>query len=266
MAEDIIPVPVPTPPIPVPKPQYITGALVRDCVIMFLVVVTMFRGCQPTPTPSPGPAPIPAPLIALPESVSGPVGRAIPIDAVTTGAVVQWWTQDSADLVIRHSGDTKSAVFIAPLPGKYTVLAWTTVKGVSTPPAVCTVVVGAPVPPGPIPPGPDPSPPTPAPIRVLMLYESADKLTTVQQAILFSTDIRAYLDSHCLKEGTQPAWRVWDKSVDAKGESVEWQAVLAKSHPVMPCILIGNGKDGFEGPLPTDKAAAMELLRKWGGK
>lgn len=151
------------------------------------------------------------------------------------------------------------------MPGVYTVLAYTTVKGVATPPAICTVTVGVPVPPvppGPVPPGPVP---VPAPLRVLILYETKDTLTAEQQATLFGADVRAYLDAHCLKDGKQPAWRVWDKDVDAKNDAPEFQAALSKPHPSLPWIVIGNGTAGFEGPLPATKAEVLTLLKKWGG-
>jgi hypothetical protein len=128
-----------------------------------------------------------------------------------------------------------------------------------------------PVPP-PGPPGP-PAPPAPVPadkLRVLIVGESADmsKLPRAQQVMLNAGAVRSYLNSHCDKEANGwPAWRIWDKDADASNESKVWQDTFAraKGKPT-PWVIISNGKEMFEGPLPTTTVEDwMALLKKYGG-
>lgn len=131
-----------------------------------------------------------------------------------------------------------------------------------------------PVPPGPTPPNPPTPPLPPAPIpadgfRVLMVYESSElgKMPSEQEVVLTSQTIRQYLNSRCPSgpDGKTKEWRIYDKDTDASGESKVWQDALKRSHPTLPWIVISDGKNGFEGPLPKDVNATLDLLKKFGG-
>jgi hypothetical protein len=144
------------------------------------------------------------------------------------------------------------------------------------------VVVGTPgptppgpTPPGPTPPGPTPPGPTPSPIaaeglHVLMLYESADLSTMPKEQLnaMRSAETMDYLNKTCPKEGSPaaPAWRIWDKDLNASNEDQVWKNALGRAHPTMPWIVLGSKeKGGFEGPLPKTQADLTALLKKYGG-
>lgn len=140
--------------------------------------------------------------------------------------------------------------------------------------AEVTVTIG--VGPGP---GPDPDPgpkPSPAPIpavglHVLIVYESADlgKMSAAQQAILYAQSIREYLNTKCPAgpDGKTKEWRIWDKDVATDGESKLWQEAMKRPRSATPWIIVSNldKGGGFEGPLPTNVADALTLLKKFGG-
>lgn len=129
-----------------------------------------------------------------------------------------------------------------------------------------------PVPPNP-PDPPKPDPPTPAPIpvagfRVLFVEESQDrgKLTSGQFSTLFGKATRSWLDANCVKEGSQPGYRIYDKDQTAVGELKHWQDALTRPRQSIPWVIISNGVTGFEGPLPATEQGAMDLFKKYAGK
>lgn len=141
------------------------------------------------------------------------------------------------------------------------------------------VLVGEPKP---EPPKPDPQPPGPQPMpsegfRVLVLRETKDlsNLPPEQVSIFSSSEVRMYLNSKCIKENGQPAYRMWDKDVDASREAETWKIALNgvlngdKAHNIskatsLPHILLTNGKEGYEGPLPKNVDEMMALLKRFG--
>lgn len=161
-------------------------------------------------------------------------------------------------------------------------------KAVMGVPQIITITVGAPGPIPPDPPGPGPGPgPDPDPfkggldkadygtnpfkvgggLRCLIVYESADlsKYPAAQEAILFDKSIRDYLSAHCTQGDKVKDWRIWDQNVDVKDEAPLWQKVMARPRKSVPWIIVGNGKSGFEGPLPADVPSTLKLLQKYGG-
>lgn len=133
--------------------------------------------------------------------------------------------------------------------------------------------------PGPEPPGPNPpQPPGPAPIpgdgfKALILYESADlsSLPKEQQAVLYSKQVRDYLNAKCAAgpDGKTKEWRVWDYDSDPAAESAPWQAAMKRkpAKDKLPWLILSNPKKpggGFEGPLPKTAAEMLDLLKKWG--
>lgn len=214
--------------------------------------------------------------LKLPEIVKGDPGKFVKVSADTTGKIVQWYSLDEgldifpAELL----KDTKTAVVTAPTRGRYRLLAYTAISGNPTPPAVCTVVIGdAPVPPGPVPPGPTPPGPGPSPapipregLHVLIVYETADasKLPPAQQAILYGETVRTYLNSKCAADpgvGAWKAWRIYDKDVDLSGESKLWRDAMLRPRQTVPWVIVSNGRQGYEGPLPANVDDMLALLK-----
>ena len=125
-----------------------------------------------------------------------------------------------------------------------------------------------PTPPGPNPPGPDPLPPIPgAGFRVLFVVETKDlsTLPSAQVQSLTAKEVREYLDSHCVKEGNQPEYRIFDKDTDMSRASQVWKDAMARPRSSVPWIIVTNGKTGYEGPLPPNTAELMKLLKQYGG-
>lgn len=169
--------------------------------------------------------------------------------------------------------DSSTACGVVLSPGKYRVRAIVAkdVGGVAhlSPYYEIVVQVGAPAPPTPptppIPPTP-PTPPVPTAFRVLIVTDASTAMPSAQQKALTDPAVKAYLDSHSIKDGNQPGWRVWDKGTQVTGESDAWKAAFARPRASHPWIVIGNGTDnGFEGPLPVDSASLLILLKKYGG-
>jgi hypothetical protein len=141
------------------------------------------------------------------------------------------------------------------------------------------IAVGEPKPdpPKPDPPGPAPQPMPSEGFRVLIVRETKDlsSLPASQVAIFSSTEVRQYLNQKTLLEGNQRAYRIWDQNTDISRESETWKIAMDgvingnKTHNIskatsLPWILLTNGKEGYEGPLPNDVDKMMELLRKYG--
>jgi len=130
------------------------------------------------------------------------------------------------------------------------------------------VVVGQPVPP----PEPTPTPPQPTPIpgdgfRVLIVRETKDlsNLPASQVAIFSAREVREYLGTKCVLEGNQRAFRIWDQDTDVSREAQHWQDAMKRPRSSLPWLLVTNGKEGYEGPLPKDVPEMMALLKKYGG-
>ena len=132
---------------------------------------------------------------------------------------------------------------------------------------VCLIF--GPIPPGPIPPGPTPAPIPAAGLHVLIVEESAErgKLPINQQSIILGATVRDYLDTHCAVEadGKTHGYRIWDKDVATNNESQLWQDAMKRQRSSVPWVVISNGREGYEGPLPKSVDEMMTLLRRFGG-
>lgn len=126
--------------------------------------------------------------------------------------------------------------------------------------------------PPPIPPTPPtpPEPPTPAPIpepgfRVLIVYESAEMQSYPRETnlILSGGDVREFLKTHCVAEGKQAAFRIYDKDVHLGGELEVWKQAMTRPRTALPWVVISNGTTGFEGPLPKTASEFLELCKKY---
>jgi hypothetical protein len=124
---------------------------------------------------------------------------------------------------------------------------------------------------GPIPPPDPPNPPNPpipvAGLRVLMVEETSQRasLTKGQQLAMFGKVTRDYLDSHCVKDGQQPAYRILDKDVNMSSDTKAWQDAMARPRTALPWMYISNGANFWEGPMPANIEDITALLKKYGG-
>lgn len=107
---------------------------------------------------------------------------------------------------------------------------------------------------------------------VLVLEETADrtKLPPEQAALFTDTNIRAYLNTHCIKgpDGKTPEFRFFDKDADVSHESALWQSAMTQAKAAnlpTPTIAISTGKSGVIQALPANEADMLALLKKWGG-
>lgn len=116
-------------------------------------------------------------------------------------------------------------------------------------------------------PGPGPTPdPTPAPLSVLFVYESKN-ISPEQAAVLSSKALREYLDTHCVMDGTLPAYKFLDKDADVSRLSAKWQAAWAKAKgKPLPWMEVDNGKDQYSGAWGKTDAETIAVLRKYGGQ
>lgn len=137
-----------------------------------------------------------------------------------------------------------------------------------TPPPPAPTPTPAPAP-GPAP-APDPTPKLLSRLRVLILTDMAKGLTRAQQATVFSPDLRAYLASHCAADGETPAWRFWDKDIDASHDTPGWRVALAaaKADPApLPKVVVFDGEAVVKvAPVPDTAEAAIAFLRQYGGR
>jgi hypothetical protein len=133
-----------------------------------------------------------------------------------------------------------------------------------------SVTVDPPKPTPDVVPGPtpvDPVDPLPVPatgLRVLFVYESSAALTPAQQNVLYSTEVRAWLNENCATVDGHAEWRCWDKDTDAGSESETWQAVWTYAKPKLgplPCVLILRDQAGKIHDLPATEAELLRLLK-----
>lgn len=102
-------------------------------------------------------------------------------------------------------------------------------------------------------------------LKVLIVAESGtyNTLPQDQLAILNSAPFRDFLDVNCHGE-----WKIYDPDafeIDAGKSDVPqtWKDVMARPRTVLPWIAVGNGKSGFEGPLPATVAETEALILKY---
>jgi hypothetical protein len=218
------------------------------------------------------------PTLNIPDEIKAQPGAWVVIAPDTTAKAVTYVALDGLSAFPSSElKDPRKLVVNAPAAGRFRFVAVGTLNDEQAVKAFVIVVGDAPpVPPGPGPgPGPGPDPfgggmtaAAPA-FRCLIVYESADlsKLPPAQLTAITSAAVRDYLNAHCVAgpDGKTKEWRVWDASVNTSNESATWQKVMARPRKSIPWITIGNGKAGYEGPLPPDVNSTLELLKRFGG-
>ncbi len=102
--------------------------------------------------------------LTLPTEVKGSPGDFVTIKAETQGKIVRWYAPDPGLSLFPSEllRDTKVAVVVGRVAGRYRLVAYTAEGDAPSAPAETVIILGD-VPPGPIPPGPGPTPPGPTP-------------------------------------------------------------------------------------------------------
>lgn len=146
---------------------------------------------------------------------------------------------------------------------KITTLRWQATIGQAPDPS--------PNPPGP---GPGPNPPGDIPfagapgLRVLIVVETADqaKYPPALQNVLFGKAVRDYLRAKCPADtGGFYGWAIWDKDTDTGAAPKAWQDAFKRPRQSLPWLVVSNGKQFYEGPVPGTADEALTLLKKYGG-
>ena len=132
-------------------------------------------------------AQMPSPAVKLPSEIKGLPGRIVRLTAETAEKNVRWYlVSEDADLVPFPDG--KVALFTAPKPGRFTVLAWTAAGDIPSDAAKCVVVIGDP-------PGPVPVEPVARDLRKLFADDStSDKSKHVAQLAALYREAIAYAE------------------------------------------------------------------------
>lgn len=111
-----------------------------------------------------------------------------------------------------------------------------------------------------------PEPATPSPfdgdgIRVLIVYDLDDlqKYSPQVMDTMYSKDLRVWAVNNAAKDETgQPELRIFDQHIQNQPE--RWMKALQRPRVGMPWLIVGNGKKGYEGPLPPTEEATIALL------
>lgn len=117
--------------------------------------------------------------------------------------------------------------------------------------------------------GSTPVEPSPFPMegfRVLIVYEGdLTKVThtPAQQNIMFGQKLRDFLNEKCVKVNNTTEARMYAADTDVSKDSDTWRNAMARPRTSLPWIIVGNGKSGFEGPLPATLEETLTLLKKY---
>lgn len=102
--------------------------------------------------------------------------------------------------------------------------------------------------------------------KALIVYDKTAVISAGQQSAIDGKTVRDYLESHCAKEGSGKAYRIWPVQEDFTGAPAVWQDAMKRPHPNIPWLVVSDGKTGFEGPLPKTIAETMTIFKKYGGE
>lgn len=193
---------------------------------------------------------------------------------VSTSAQVDWTIEDSAGKEIDYIQTGAKLYFTGP-PGVYkvSILSVDFDKKKFEKTRVKVTIEGKVVPPDPGPtPPPDPGPtPTPSKgMRVLFLYESAEKakLPASQVSILNSTTFRGWLDTKCDQDpnfASGKSHTLQDKDTDLSALGKGWEAARVRLRTSLPWIILMDSAYNvvYEGGLPADIEATKALISKY---
>jgi hypothetical protein len=123
---------------------------------------------------------------------------------------------------------------------------------------------------------------------VLIVYQDTKYLrdySSPQKNLIDGPEVRAYLDAKCVvgPDGKTPERRIWDHDANFDNAPELWKAARKRvpnsldvevtqpngTKQIVPTVwlIVSNGKEGWEGPIPPSMSDAdiMALLKKYGG-
>lgn len=103
-------------------------------------------------------------------------------------------------------------------------------------------------------------------VRVLETYQVNGKgsLTRDQMAMVDSPTFRAWLDQHCVKDGSVPAWRIVPSDGQFNSDQPEFAKLMAEPRSGDNWLYISNDKKVLSStPLPASESAAETLIGKF---
>lgn len=128
-------------------------------------------------------------------------------------------------------------------------------------------------------PGPDPEPePDPEPdpddrfgpspfsgdgLRAVIIYEY-DEIPSYPKAIqnqLYSESLKSWARNNMAEGDRGVDFRIFDKDAQAI-EGSRWAEVLERERDGLPWLIAGNGRRGYEGPLPATEEETLRLLQE----
>lgn len=210
--------------------------------------------------------------------------KAVLTNLPSGAAVNVTWTLSPpvADLLTFNDG--RDCATVIANPGKYQLKATAIIAtvqsyegkpqvGLSTAEAVHWLTVAGKKSPGPDEEKPRPKPdtePDPPPIpnlaglHILIIYEKDDTLPFRQDSIIHGERARNWMDAHTPTLGDgQHAWRIYDQNADLSGALDPWRKGMSRPRDALPWIIISNAKTGYEGPLPANVDAFLQLLERY---
>lgn len=100
---------------------------------------------------------------------------------------------------------------------------------------------------------------------MLIVYESSEMTSypIETQVILAGADVRDFLKKNCVAESGQAGFRIYDADVDVTDDLPVWRAAMGRPRTILPWVIVSNGKEGFEGPLPATPSAFIDLCKKY---
>ena len=78
--------------------------------------------------------------------------------------------------------------------------------------------------------------------------------------------MRQYLNKVCSKDAStgNPEWRVLDPDTTFPETcDLVWCKAMERDRGELPWIIVSNGKTGFEGKLPKDTKATIDLINRF---
>lgn len=238
--------------------------MVRFCLYaLCLACPDATFGADPVPAPVPKP-----PALLVPAEVRGEPGEFIAIDTVTDGKSVKFFSLDRGLSVFPASklATKKDTIVLAINPGTYRVLCYTTIGDELTDPAVCTVIVGKPIPT----PGPPPPPNVDPNVDPVVLPAAKLWVIVIADRMGWPTDQAALVGSATLRKAVTDSghrFQVLDSTSDA---AKPFAPNVAKAGGLPVLVLMEQGgspaKVRASIKLPDSESAFLAAVKAAAGK
>lgn len=217
------------------------------------------------------------PALTLPDEVKALPGTFVVITPETDAKTVTWVIKDPnlSVLPAKELADPRKAILVGLKAGEYKLVAVGSLDDEHTVATTKLIIEGKidPTPqPGPSP-APDPTPepqPKPLPVpttdfRVIIIHDSATKMTKEQLHALNSSSVAKLLDEKCSKDTNgRPGWRKWDPDQDVSYELPVWKSLWGATKPqigTLPQVVIVKNQEGKIYSI-TDEGSLLHLIRE----